>query len=120
MSTQHATAIDNTADIIDTRDIEGRIDWLTGCCDKEEAIELRDLLALRESAEGYCDDWHHGATLIAESYFETYAQELAEDCGMVSDGAEWPNRCIDWEQAARELQMDYTAVEFDGVTYYTR
>jgi hypothetical protein len=29
-------------------------------------------------------------------------------------------RCIDWNEAASELQMDYTAVEFDGVTYWVR
>lgn len=27
---------------------------------------------------------------------------------------------VDWERAARELQMDYTPVEFDGVTYWVR
>lgn len=27
---------------------------------------------------------------------------------------------IDWERAAEELRMDYTAVDFDGVTYWVR
>ena len=27
---------------------------------------------------------------------------------------------IDWAQAAHELQMDYTSVDFDGVTYWIR
>ena len=46
--------------------------------------------------------------------------ELAEDCGMLTNTDSWPNRCIDWEQAARELRMDYTSVDFDGVTYWIR
>ena len=32
----------------------------------------------------------------------------------------WPNTCIDWDQAAGELKMDYSAVDFDGVTYWIR
>jgi hypothetical protein len=28
--------------------------------------------------------------------------------------------CIDWDQAARELQVDYFDVDFDGVTYWIR
>ena len=47
--------------------------------------------------------------LIRDSYSEDYAQELAEDNGAISSSdASWPNTCVDWKQAARELQMDYT------------
>lgn len=62
----------------------------------------------------------YGATLVRDSYFEDYARELAEDCGLIQRDAHWPNDCIDWERAARELQMDYTSVEFDGVEYWVR
>ncbi len=86
-------------------------------CDIEELYKLR---ALAEQASGYAADWQHGETLVRDSYFETYAQELAEDIGAVDRNASWPNTCIDWEQAARELQMDYTSVDFDGVTYWIR
>ena len=43
-----------------------------------------------------------------------YAQELAEDCGMLSGHRgspdsdithSWPFTCIDWERAGRELEM---------------
>jgi hypothetical protein len=85
--------------------------------DCHEWCALRDLVA---EASGYAADWEHGETLIRDSYFKEYAQELAEDCDMVKGDATWPNNCIDWNQAARELQMDYTAVDFDGVTYWIR
>jgi len=75
------------------------------------------LQALEAEAEGY-SDWRHGAQLIADSYFEKYAQELAEELGQVSDS--WPFSCIDWEKAADELKQDYTSVDFDGVTYWVR
>jgi hypothetical protein len=46
--------------------------------------------------------------------------QLAEDIGAINGDATWPNNCIDWDQAAKELRMDYTAVDFDGITYWIR
>lgn len=57
---------------------------------------------------------------IEKSYFEEYAQELAEDIGAIDRDASWPLYCIDWEQAARGLAMDYTEFDFDGGTYLVR
>jgi hypothetical protein len=105
--------------------------------DKDEGIgafdseaECREWCALRDliaEASGYAADWEYGETLIRDSYFKEYAQELAEDCAPFPAKSKesellnsWPYRCIDWDQAARELQMDYTAVDFDGVTYWVR
>lgn len=82
--------------------------------------ELKALKSLAEEAEGYSEDWRYGATLIRDSYFKDYAQELADDIGAIKSDAGWPNNCIDWDRAARELRMDYTSVEFDGVTYWVR
>jgi hypothetical protein len=59
-------------------------------------------------------------TLIAGSYFKEYAQELAEDIGAINKSNEWPNYCIDWERAARELKIDYTSVDVNGETYWFR
>ncbi len=80
--------------------------------------ELADLEALQDDTEGYAPDWKHGATLIRNSYFTKYAQELADDLGLLARDSAWPYTCIDWERAARELQYDYTQVEFAGVTYW--
>lgn len=86
----------------------------------DNGAELAALLALQEECEGCCEDWRYGASLIRDSYFKEYAQELAEDIGAINEDATWPNTCIDWKQAARELQMDYTRVDFDGVAYWIR
>ena len=112
----------NTDDVIDSRQIIERIEELEGIVDPddEETSELASLKALAEEASGYSEDWRYGATLVRDSYFQTFAQDFAEDIGAINKDATWPNTCIDWEQAARELQMDYTAVEFDGVTYWVR
>lgn len=87
----------------------------------DDAAELKALQDLANDAEGYAADWRHGETLIRDSYFEDYARELAEDLhGNAMRETSWPFSCIDWERAARELQMDYTSVKFDGVTYWVR
>ena len=85
--------------------------------DREELIALKALAA--EGAD-YTPNWAHGEALIRDTYFKEYAQELADDIGAINSDANWPNNCIDWERAARELQMDYTSVDFDGVDYWVR
>jgi len=81
--------------------------------------ELDTLWALQEEAEGYCD-WGNGETLIRDDYFETYAQELAEDCGIIGLHHRWPLNHIDWRAAAEELKQDYTSVDFGGEEYWVR
>lgn len=119
--------ISNSADLIDSREVIARIEYLKEIPDTfareyegEETEELEKLTALASEASGYAADWEYGETLIRDSYFKEYAQDLAEDCGMIPANLSWPASCIDWDQAARELQMDYTSVDFDGVTYWIR
>jgi len=100
-------------------DKEGNAVFYSVDFSEEEAAELAALESLQEEASGSAD-WTYGETLIRDSYFQTYAQELAEDCGMLKDADSWPGRCIDWEMAARELQQDYMQVDFDGVEYWIR
>lgn len=89
-------------------------DW-----DEENKAELDALKALVEEAEGYSEDWRHGATLVRDSYFEDYARELLEDCGDIPRNL--PHYIeIDWEATARNIRMDYTEVDFDGVSYWVR
>jgi hypothetical protein len=110
------------ADVIDSRDVIARIDELEGSDerDADEADELAALLELAEEAEVYAADWRYGETLIRESYFVEYAQELAEDIGAINSDAGWPNGYIDWQRAADALLQDYTDVDFAGVTYFIR
>ncbi len=116
------TAIDNTQDIMDSRDIIDRIGELQD--DEERASddqkELDALLSFQSELSPYCADWEYGETVIRGSYFQEYAQELAEDIGAISASATWPNNCIDWESAANELKYDYTCAYFDGVEYWAR
>lgn len=47
---------------------------------------------------------------------EDFAQSMARDSGDIDENATWPNNCIDWELAARELMYDY----FEEGGYYFR
>jgi hypothetical protein len=89
-------------------------DWILANND-----ELNALQALASEAEDYAPDWQHGATLVRESYWPTYAKQLVEDTGeLPKDLPDWI--VIDWEATADNLRVDYTEVEFDGVTYFVR
>ena len=101
-------------------DINALAEWETD--NAEELAELESLLDDLNGMGGdeqWEGDWYP-VTLIRGSYFQDYAQELAEECGMIDTNAKWPMTCIDWEQAARELKYDYSSVEVNGVTYWTR
>jgi antirestriction protein len=77
--------------------------------------------ALWEDAGYAIDDVaENEPTMIPADDFTDYARELAEDIGAIDRDAKWPVYCIDWEWAARELKMDYTSVEVNGIKYYFR
>lgn len=129
-----ANMIGNWQDVIDSRDVIERIEWLRDQCPcsaalsyheddcaqtEEERKELGKLLDLQEEAER-SPDWVDGEALIRDSYFTEHAKEMADDHGLVDSKASWPNNHIDWEAAAEELQADYFPVDFDGVQYWIR
>ncbi|API58473.1 hypothetical protein BSL82_03450 [Tardibacter chloracetimidivorans] len=118
-------SITNTDSIIDSRDIIDRIgeikDLLDDAGDDLEELqeELTALEKLAEQGEPYCDDWQYGATLVHEDYFEEYTRELLEECGYIpKDFPSWIE--IDWEATAKNVQKDYTSLDFDGETYWIR
>lgn len=120
--------VDNSQDILDSRDIIERIAELErlkaadtdgdSFDEYDDQDELDALYALAEEAE-HAEDWEYGATLIRDSYFEEYGQDLAVDIGYL-DGDKEMYDFIDWERWAEHIQQDYFPVEFDGVTYWVR
>jgi antirestriction protein len=127
MKSDGTEPITNAEDVIDSRDVIARIAYLeeasedlTLPLDEDERAELEALRSLAKEAADYAPDWEYGETLVRESYFEDYARDFADDIGAITPDTSWPMNCIDWEQAARELAMDYTHVDFDGVTYLIR
>lgn len=132
----------NTADYLDIRDGIERFEELeaeredacdgdddTADADKLKAFDGEDYAVLKtllDALKGsggdhqWRGDWYP-VTLIRDSHWMDYVRETAEDFhGKAVRNAQWPFDCIDWEKAADELQMDYSSVEFDGVTYWYR
>ena len=119
-------------DFLDVRDIIARIEELESELDLEtdlngesdEEQELSALKSIMDEMKGYGGDeqWRgywYPVTLIRDSYFEEYTEELVTDCGYISkDFPVWI--AIDWEATARTVQMDYSTVEIKGVTYWYR
>lgn len=120
--------IDNCQDIVDVRDIIARLEELEAdqpLESDEDLAELDELKVLLDELKGnggdeqWQGDWYP-VTLIRDSYFTEYAQGLAEELGVIPEEYVWPISYIDWDLAARDLQMDYTSVEYDGITYWYR
>ncbi len=90
--------------------------------DDDETKELETLETLLDELEGCGGDeqWEgnwYPVTLIRDSYFEEYMDELLEDIGDIpKDLPSYLTISVDY----RALQMDYSSVEFDGETYWYR
>lgn len=124
-------------DIVNAADIDARIDEIETemSCAVEAAVafdfesvfadgvspddveELAALRKFRDQAMSYSNEWRHGVSLIADRYFKQYAMDYAEETAGVSSSA-WPFTCIDWDRAATDLRTDWTAVDFDGETFW--
>lgn len=133
--------ITNDDNYIDVRDIIARVEQLEALrtpgsvdlgSDEDHHADQDSLfaeLAMFESllselaGNGGDEDWRgswYPISLIRESHWVEYAQELAEDIGAIKKDSAWPNNHIDGDAAADALLVDYSSVEFDGVTYYYR
>ena len=123
--------IDLKADVIDVRDLIARVEELEsliegeGCEDACGAYrdELATLQAILDDLKGYGGDeqWRgdwYPVTLIAESYFTDYARDLVLDCYDLKGLPHFVH--IDWELTAREVKVDYSEIEIDGMTYFYR
>jgi hypothetical protein len=86
--------------------------------------ELEHLQGLLDDLRGnggderWRGDWYP-VTLIRDSHFVEAMQELVSDIGDLP--RDIPSYLeIDWDATARNLRVDYSSVEFDGVTYWYR
>jgi len=124
------TTLDLTAENIDVRDIIARVEELEDKQPENEGEkwancdEYATLLEILEELKGYGGDeqWRgdwYPVTLIQEKYFEDHARQLLDDCGVIPK--DLPHYvAIDWETTAQNIQVDYTPVEIDGLTYWYR
>jgi hypothetical protein len=86
--------------------------------DVEEYVELKRFIDEIRDCSG--DSPEDGAQLIAESYFEKYAEQLADDVFGIRNASAWPFCHIDWDAAADALKTDYSEATWDGNTFLVR
>lgn len=116
---------DFSAEILDVRDLIERFEYLEAHgCEQEELDELMQLKLTLEELKGnggdeeWRGDWYP-ITLVSDSYFIAYTQELLEDCGYIpKDFPSWI--AVDWEKTAEAVQTDYTYVSVDGWVFWYR
>lgn len=134
--------VNNRQDVLDSRDIQKRIDELESDINllKDELEELLDeaeedrdtdrigeieeeivnikseLKPLLELADAGIPDWKYGTTLIHEDYWVKFVQDICEDIsGPIPDYI-----VVDWEATADNIAQDYSQIDYDGETYYYR
>lgn len=90
----------------------------------DEEDEYKTLSALLDELKGnggdeqWRGDWYP-TTLVSDSYFIAYTQEMLEDCGYIPK--DFPNWiAIDWEKTAEAVRTDYTYVSIDGWVFWYR
>lgn len=135
------SSIDRYNDMIDSRDLEEAIEELQGELEgveynleteqyevngvemNSEYEELEKLIEFAQAFKESSSDYPYGAVAIRDTHFKEYAQEMAQDIGIVNNSSNmdaWPLNCIDWDQAAEQLKGDYTPIEFEDITYWVR
>lgn len=131
------TTLDLSADIIDVRDIIARVEELEGAGygmpisgNTGLMAEFSALQAILDDLKGYGGDeqWRgdwYPVTLVCDSHFRAYAEQLADECGYTDEAARDSEKnpllaYIDWEAWSRDVRMDYTPVDINGRTYWYR
>jgi hypothetical protein len=127
------------SDIVDLEDLAKRLAEITDELDDHQArldegdetyLDDYDLQELRDErdriqevedqfSQTLAEAARNDSTMVSEYYWQAYAESFADDVGMVdTDSSMYPY--IDWERWAEDLKMDYTSIEYGGVTFYTR
>lgn len=88
-------------------------DWL------DEIVAITDIERLEDEIGS--SEWGYGVTLIEEDDFEDYCIELLEDIGDLPENLpSYISNNINWSGVAQDLKVDYSEVDFRGVTYLFR
>ena len=120
--------LDTSEDQISVDELLERLEELRGLRDDEdnptrldtgELEELATLESIESELENFKGEW-----LINDAYFESYIEQLIEDCytDLKPLSGDWPYRHItfDLESAVDEAKQDYTTITIDGTDFHVR
>jgi hypothetical protein len=108
----------------DTSEVEEHYKELLGRivaddCDDNDIYEYAKLWSFRKDLKDYCADYKYGEPLVSDDNWVDHARTIVEDCFDI-DTTTFPGDCLDWDEVARRLQDDYTAIEYGDTTYWVR
>lgn len=139
--------IDYSSNVLDTRELDERLDYLTSVKDvradwmdakrdamsDEEIEELEDNepeeftdemekeLDALEEAKSEVTEWRDGNTLVNLDYWTEYCKELTMEIGELPKNlASYIENNIDWDGVAVDLSVDYSTIDIMGNTFYYR
>ncbi len=139
--------IDYSSDVLDSRDLDNRLDNLTSIKDtrldwmdaKREAMsdveidelennepedftdEMEKELAELEEAKSEISEWRDGNTLVNMNYWTQYCKELVMDVGdMPKELPSYIGNNINWDGVAEDLSADYSTIDIMGSMFYYR
>ena len=88
-------------------------DWL------DEIVAITDIERLEDEIDS--SEWEYGLQLIEEDEFQDYCEELMEEFGYINkDTPQLVKNNIDYEGIAEDMKVDYSEVDFRGITYLFR
>ena len=139
--------IDYSSDVLDSRNLDERLDYLTSIKDtrldwmdakreamSDEEIEelednepkefddaMKEELEALEEAKDEIPEWRDGNTLVNMDYWAQYCKELVRDVGDMPKGLpSYIEDNIDWDGVADDLSHDYSTIEIMGNMFYYR
>lgn len=85
------------------------------------SVELKEIEEIDNIENEVGREFESGCTLIDESDFEEYCEDLCVDLGEIpKDLPAYIENNIDWGGVANDLKIDYSELEYQGTTYLFR
>ena len=99
---------------IDNSEDEDVQEWKEDNSDDFDHIEEINYL------EGELTDFIYGETLIPNDDFTDYCEDMVNDRYNLKDVPDFIKNNINWEGVASDLEVDYSSVTYQGVSYLVR
>lgn len=115
-------------------DYQGYGEALSGECSPAEAARIARMIVSAEEASGipagavaaWLGNGNDDTDGLSDYYQGEYdserafAEQYADDIGALDADAGWPYSSVDWEQATRELMMDFWSADAPGGVFIFR
>ena len=105
---------DELTEIVDNSEDEDIQEWKEDNSDDFDHIEEIDYI------EDTVSEFSFGETLIPNYDFTEYCKDMAKDCYDLGNVPGFIRDNINWDGVASDLEVDYSSVTYQGVSYLVR